>query len=306
MDFGADVPFARIPEKLKEHYGITVPTIMGRQITEAHGAMKARCEQLKNEVPKKKGAGCIIAEMDWSMIPVVEVAEAAKINAALDRRKHRELGWKEARLALAHEQGSVTPVYGTTLGGPEDAGDLLLHCAIQAGLGTDSKIHCVGDGAPWIADQVSRVFSAQADYLLDFYHVCEHLALAAESCASQNKAEWLEEQKTNLKEGRVRQVIDTLRGHAEQASEDESPARKCFEYLRKREVQLGYKKALSSGLPIGSGEVEGGHRYIIQDRLKLPGAWWKRENAKAMLALRVRRANGGWASYWASREKQVA
>src|SRR5437773_8465292 len=33
-----------------------------------------------------------------------------------DRRKTRQVSWKEARLALAHQPGSVTPIFGATLG----------------------------------------------------------------------------------------------------------------------------------------------------------------------------------------------
>ena len=36
----------------------------------------------------------------------------------------------------------------------------------------------VGDGAPWIADQVKEQFGAQGNYLLDFYQVCDYLAAA--------------------------------------------------------------------------------------------------------------------------------
>jgi hypothetical protein len=35
---------------------------------------------------------------------------------------------------------------------------------------------------------------------------------------------------------------------------------------------------LAAGLPIGSGEIESAHRYVIQNRLKIAGAWWKMEN----------------------------
>jgi hypothetical protein len=31
----------------------------------------------------------------------------------------------------------------------------------------------------------------------------------------------------------------------------------------------------ASTRPIGSGEIESTHRYIVQQRLKLPGAWWR-------------------------------
>lgn len=35
---------------------------------------------------------------------------------------------------------------------------------------------------------------------------------------------------------------------------------------------FNYKEALGQYLPIGSGEVESAHRYVIQDRLKITRA----------------------------------
>jgi hypothetical protein len=55
---------------------------------------------------------------------------------------------------------------------------------------------------------------------------------------------------------------------------------------------------LAAGLPIGSGEIESAHRYVIQIRLKIAGAWWKMENVAKMIALRVMGINGHWEKYW--------
>ena len=41
---------------------------------------------------------------------------------------------------------------------------------------------------------------------------------------------------------------------------------------------------------MGSGEVESAHRYVLQKRLKISGAWWDINQAKSMIALRVKRA----------------
>ena len=65
-----------------------------------------------------------------------------------------------------------------------------------------------------------------------------------------------------------------------------------------RPGQFNYQDSLKDDLPIGSGEIESAHGYVIQERLKLSGCWWKLENAMTMLALRVLRANGDWDSYW--------
>jgi hypothetical protein len=71
-------------------------------------------------------------------------------------------------------------------------------------------------------------------------------------------------------------------------------------YLQNRPTQFDYRKALQEELPIGSGKIESAHRYLIQEGLKISGAWWKIDNADKMLALRVCRANGNWDHYWAS------
>lgn len=57
------------------------------------------------------------------------------------------------------------------------------------------------------------------------------------------------------------------------------------------------KAALKNKLPIGSGEIESAHRYIIQKRLKIAGAWWDINNAENILALRTCRANAVWEKY---------
>ncbi len=95
-------------------------------------------------------------------------------------------------------------------------------------------------------------------------------------------------------------MLDQLSPYREpdDIADDHAPVRACHRYLSHRTDQLDYKTALEKGLPIGSGEIESAHRYVIQERLKLPGAWWKAENVDAMLALRVTRANEQWDAYW--------
>ncbi len=84
----------------------------------------------------------------------------------------------------------------------------------------------------------------------------------------------------------------------ESVKSKDAPVRACYRYIDNRPSQFEYKSAIAAGLPIGSAEVESGHRYIIQNRLKLAGAWWKIENARSMLDIRVMRANGDWKIYW--------
>ena len=293
--------------KLREHYGIDVPVSAVRAITEHHGAaMRARQPQ-GSPWPAEPGVGVLIAEMDGSMVPLVDTAAPAS-DGPRDRRTTRTLRWTEARLCLAHEPGSVTPRFGATMGSVEAAGDRLGECALAAGAGLQTRVHGVGDGAPWITDQVERTFGTQATYLVDFYHLCDDLAAAADVVASAEKTAWLEEKKTWLKANRWPGVLDTLRPYveADSVADDDAPVRACSRYISNRTTLLDYQGALAAGLPIGSGEIESAHRYIIQNRLKRAGAWWTLDNLDNMLALRVLRANREWEDYWNQDDQRAA
>jgi len=146
--------------------------------------------------------------------------------------------------------------------------------------------------------------------LIDFYHLSEYPAGAAEVVAGSNKTAWLQQQQQRMKTNRVGEVLRELRAYqapvqATTAAETD-PVQSCRQYLEHRLGYLDYAGALSRGLPIGSGEVESGHRSVIQARLKLSGAWWKEETAENMLALRTLRANDDWEPYWSEARQAAA
>jgi len=284
-----------------EHYGIDVPASAIRAVTEKHGAAALAREKKGSALPDRPGVAVMIAEADGSMVPIVETAEAAKKEEEpIDRRKTRKLDWREVRLCLVHPPGSVTPVFGASTGCVDEAGERLWECSIEAGAGIQTKFHCLGDGASWITNQVDLKFGPQAKYLVDFSHLCEYLSAAADVVAGPEKAVWMEEKKIWLKDNRWPDVLETLRPclESETVPDEKAPVRACYRYISNRPNFLDYKGALAAGLPIGSGEIESAHRYVIQVRLKIAGAWWKMENVAKMIALRVMRINGQWEDYW--------
>ncbi len=214
-DFGADFPFGRIPKKLKEHYGISVPVSSAQKITQTHAAQVLKEHQTQTQIPASKGVPQLIVEMDGSMIPIVETESTTSENQKIDRRKTRTVGWREARLCLARQTVSSQPIFGVTVGSVDDAGDQLAHSAIRAGVSTDTSVHGVGDGAPWIANQVKRIFGVEATYLIDFYHLCEYLAAASAKCALINPQSWMKQQKRRLKRNQVKAVLKCLKPHLE-------------------------------------------------------------------------------------------
>ena len=147
--------------------------------------------------------------------------------------------------------------------------------------------------------------------MLDGLLSCERVpGRASELLGEGKKREWLKEQQRRLKANRTSEVIKELtkleafekaipKEVKERSSiKEEQPAAACKRYLENRLDYLDYKTALKAELPIGSGETESGHRWVLQARLKISGAWWKEDNAERMLKLRTMRASKEWEPYW--------
>ena len=162
-------------------------------------------------------------------------------------------------------------------------------------------MHGVGDGAPWILNIFKENFSSQGTYTIDFYHVSEYLAAAAPKLARPGREiQWRRRQQSRLLNNQRAAVLRALEKGLEDKGQREAPVRAAYEYIDQRRGHLDYTAARKKNLPIGSGEIESGHRHVIQQRLKLSGGWWTERNMERMLQLRVARSNGWWETYWAN------
>jgi hypothetical protein len=289
VDFGAEESFARAAQRVREHYGLEVAAEQVRQQTLQHGAQISAL----SVPPPQRAARTLVTQLDGSMIPIVIPPAQGE-----DRRCGKALLWREARLCLARPQDSATPCYGATLGSAALAGELWRATAQAAGLGERTHVHGMGDGAPWILTQFQEQFGGQGDSLLDFYHVSEYLAAAAAVIHPKNPERWRRRQQGRLLENQVPAVLRALAPHLEPEAAPQAPVRAAHRYLSERRAHLDYAGARAAGRDIGSGEIESGHRHVIQQRLKLAGSWWKETSAEAMLGLRVARANQLWQRYW--------
>jgi hypothetical protein len=157
VDFGAEHSFGKAAEGVREHYGIDVSIEAIRQHTLRCGRS---ISQLADE--SKARAKTLIVQMDGTMIPVMQSGAGA------DRRKGKQLLWREARLCLARPSNSAQALYGSTLGTAEAASWLWRDVALKAGLSNRTYVHGLGDGAPWIVDKFRDNFGSQGSYLLDF------------------------------------------------------------------------------------------------------------------------------------------
>ena len=217
---------------------------------------------VQHQAPKRP-VHTLITEMDGTMLPMV----TTKTGPGLDGRKAKQLFWREARLCLARPLDAVDAVYGATFGTAQVAALLWREVGETAGLGPQSRVHGLGDGATWIVNNFQEELlsgaDSQATYTVDFHHVSDYLAAAAKVVAPERNKDWLHQQQGWLRQNCVSEVLRALAPHLEpeqpgQEEEEKGPVRSAHGYISERKQYLNYAGALAEGLPIGSGEVEEG------------------------------------------------
>jgi len=289
-EFGSERAYARAAAQMKEHYGIEAPVSLVIKCCMKTGMKLVAEENLQpvRSLPAK-GSERVLLEIDGTMIPTI-LAQAKEG----DRRKGKSIGYKEMRLAAARDFEKIEPVFAAGFYEVEEAGAAWSRCALAAGWSIDTLTHAVIDGAQWIRSQHDIHFAKFGRALSDCFHVCEYLAAAFP------EADAYKLNKRRLIEERIEPIVRDLREIAakEDPQESELPATNALRYLENRYDSLFYAHCIKEGLPIGSGMIESGHRYVLQARLKLPGAWWKQENANAMAKIRAVKNNGQWENLW--------
>jgi len=292
-DFGCERSFAKATLGLKEHYGIELSATAERSITLKHAHKVPEAAAVRT-LPSR-GPSWVVAQTDGSFVPIVEFKEGKG-----DKRTRRKKEYKEVRLCVAYAHKSASAHYAS--GGfcnVEKTGKALARAALKAGWNAQGSVHCMGDGAAWIAKQAQLQFGSEC-FLLDFFHVCEYLHPAAQACNPQHPEEWIQQQAQWLKKSESSKVIEAMEPYIEKENiaDNNAPVRCAHRYLSNRLEQLDYKSALEKELPIGSGKIESAHGHIIQDRMKKSGAAWDIKNADAMINIRVARANLEWEACW--------
>jgi hypothetical protein len=288
VDFGAESSFNRAALRVEEHYGIDVTYHALYTQTLKHGRAMGGFVSAQNPVPATE----LLTQIDGSMIPIMTPGKGA------DRRCGKSLSWGEVRLCSARVPGTSQPIYGASRGSCQTIALTWEHTAKQSGWTSQTRVHGVGDGAPWIADKFNDLFGDQGTYLIDYYHVSEYLAQASVTLKNTEAGatRWRRCQQRRLLKNQFKKVIGALEQEQPENPPDH-PVTKAHRYLKERQEHLDYQGAQEADRPIGSGEIESGHRHVIQQRLKLAGAWWIESHIQPMLNLRVLRANQHWNEY---------
>jgi|GEM_PF-3025114 len=162
-----------------------------------------------------------------------------------DKRKNRKVCYQEAKVVLAHKPDEANPIYSASMNGVDETGKRLRWCAMQAGLGKNTFVHGVGDGAPWIVNQINNKFGDVAhSYLIDMYHLKEYLSNAGQAISPDlvEQQKWVNSQAVYLKANEVSQVLHNIGKYSDIADLPQAEAiNTCYQYIDNRQ---GYNACL--------------------------------------------------------------
>ncbi len=163
----------------------------------------------------------------------------------------------------------------------------------------------VADGAPdnWL---FLKPFAEEC--ILDFYHVSEYVADAADVL-------YAGKTKTAKRQIRLKETLRNLKhnkGEAERLNQELQKARpsnrysktitkleKVKTYFKNHWRQMNYAQALENNYPIGSGLTEAACKTLIKSRMCRSGMRWKKKGASMLLTLRALVCSTGvWDKFW--------
>lgn len=298
---GTWMPFERVPEALAFFTAVTMSVETARRLTEDAGQALVAVEaaavaRLETALPPAP-AGPPVQQLsvDGAMVPLVggqwgevQLLAIGTVTAAADS-----------------DPGPCTTdlSYFARLTDAETFGRLATLETHRRGTETAGQVAAVMDGAVWQQGFVD-LHRPDALRILDFPHAAEHLSAAITATLGQDTLPtraWRDQCCHTLKTGDPADVLEVLcRLPSAQAADPAAEAVRAstVDYLAARWEQIQYATFVAQGLPIGSGCVEGGHKVVMQARMKGSGMHWAPANVNPLLALRGAACSDRWTECW--------
>ena len=162
-------------------------------------------------------------------------------------------------------------------------------------LGDKTVVVIVGDGAEWIWNR-AKLFVNRCE-ILDFWHAVEkawEFARLQYGSESRHADKFIHRLATDLRAGRVTDVIARLKQHKTSSPEAREKLQSLIGYYTDHQSRMRYDEYLRRGYGIGSGAVESAHKQVVHARLRQAGMRFSERGAINLLALRVLLLNGQW------------
>jgi hypothetical protein len=295
--------FARAESTLRELCGWDLDDDTIRKLTHATARQATSTRDSREDVERFEDAPGHVE------VPI----DAGKVNT--------DTGWRDVKLAVfsrreAGEPATVDdfdkrklpkPSVQTVVAAIEESDLFTLRVRAEADrlkITAHPDITVLADGAEWIWTLAADVFP-QATGVLDAFHAIEHIADAVKAVwgvgTEEAESRIQSGRRTLLSEGKVgieRWIADRFRELPDGASGD--PLIGLAAYLLNHPTRLGYAARLAAGRSIGSGQVEGAVKQLVNRRLKQTGAKWKVAHVGPLVELAALLDTPEWAALWST------
>ncbi len=316
---GQQGPFDRGRQQMKILAGLEVTTKSVERTAEAIGADIAARQQREIRKAVQLNLPVIVGEpipilyvqMDGTGVPVVKKETEGRKGKTDGQPAHtREVklgcvftqtGWDDEGYAI-RDPDSTT--YTAAIETAEEFGRRIYLEAWNRGWSRAQKKVVMGDGAEWIWNLAHQHFPG-AIQIVDLYHARQHLCELARKLYPNDELQqkrWLVIHKDQwLDEGKIEELVASLRSLQAPSAELAEKIRTEAEYFEKNTQRMRYPKFREQHLFVGSGVIEAGCKTVIGSRCKQSGMFWTVRGANAILALRCCHLNGRFEDYWESR-----
>jgi hypothetical protein len=302
---GIESAFGQAADLVREHLGVQVNEEVVRRATEALGQVAEADQHDRAQwcVPREQVPTILLVELDGVLV-------------------HERAAWRELKIVRIAPLGPVLMVdqqsgemhlalgpsgYAAGLEDADACWQRAMREAWRQGWGRGVRtVVVLGDGAEWIWHQARCQLSGtgvEVVEIVDFYHVCEHLATVATAvfgAGSLRAQDWLAQQRHALRhQGSrpVRRALGKLRPPTVDAAEE---VRKARGYFRTHAARMRYPTFRARQFPIGSGAIESTAKNLIQQRQTQAGMRWSERGAQAVASLRALHRSGRWTTFWRS------
>lgn len=238
--------------------------------------------------------------------PCRDVRPQGRMGVAMDgTMMHiRDEGWKEVKMGCIFdvrmkwdrdpETGerverahAVNNSYVGHLGGPERFGQMMWAEASRRGWERAVDTQALGDGAPWIWNQVDEHFYDSRPGV-DWGHAVEHLAdvacmLKGEGTLAATR--WLNACQTQLFEGHAARIGQLVLKAAAKHPTVAKELQKEGHYFLTNQYRMQYQELREEGWAIGSGMVESAAKQF-KARFTGAGMRWSRSGAERLIPVR--------------------
>ena len=321
--------FARGAELLWKMAGIRVGEELLRQTVHKEGACAQRMssrEQLEpgwkagdNIVQKPDGeqASRAYVSADGVMVPattqqskdkrrqtVVKKRQAMPRQQRVELKplgpvgKGSDLGYKQVYVTRIYDQDKQHTLVGVTHKGTEGLQRLLRRDAARVLLRGAGERVGIEDGAVCLRGCLESL--TLQEILLDFYHLSEHVALAAKLTlgTTPQAQQWTEQMLHTVRHAgyepfheKLMEWRSRLRGQRRKAADQ------LINYGVQRREMIRYDLAERMGWDVGSGPMES-QCGATTDRIKGQGRRWDIPNAVGMMSLEAFYQSNLWETYW--------